>query len=170
MFALRLWHATNVGDAPSHHPTSIVQPGRYETERLVQELTKFGIDTHNIVVNQVVFPARDDYESDGSAAALDLQCSGDAASSLTLRCIRRDLSLLAARTRMQQKYLEQIYDLYTDFHVVEMPLMKEEVRGVDKVSRFSESVCAPRCGAGWPHATRVERSLTHWAFVSPADT
>ncbi|GLC74319.1 ATPase arsa2 [Pleodorina starrii] len=80
----------------------------YETERLVQELAKFEIDCRNIVINQVIFP-----DSIGSSR------------------------LLEARVRMQQKYLDQFYELYEDFHIVKLPLLEEEVRGPEALRAFS---------------------------------
>ncbi|KAJ8900165.1 hypothetical protein K2173_024805 [Erythroxylum novogranatense] len=86
----------------------------YETERLVQELTKFEIDTHNIVINQVLF----DEEVVNS-------------------------KLLKARMRMQQKYLDQFYMLYDDFHITKLPLLPEEVTGVEALKRFSKHFIKP---------------------------
>lgn len=40
---------------------------------------------------------------------------------------------------MQQKYLREAYELYDDgFHIVKLPLLTEEVRGVERLREFSK--------------------------------
>ena len=80
----------------------------YETERLLQQLAKFKIDSHTIIINQILYP-----EKDGNCG------------------------LCKAREAMQQKYISQLELLYPDFHVVKMPLMKEEIRGIPSLREFS---------------------------------
>ncbi|KAL1310621.1 hypothetical protein AAFC00_000893 [Neodothiora populina] len=86
----------------------------YETERMIQELGSYEIDTHSIVVNQLLFPKQDNPCE---------QCN--------------------ARRKMQKKYLEQIEELYEEFNVVKMPLLVEEVRGKEKLEKFSEMLVKP---------------------------
>jgi arsenite/tail-anchored protein-transporting ATPase len=107
----------------------------YETERLVQELSKYGIDSHNIVVNQVLFPEKDAEELaewyDGNKSKLPAEA-------------QEICGKFLARKRMQDKYIGQCFDLYgDDFHVVLMPLLDHEVRGVEKLKDFSQLLIDP---------------------------
>jgi len=85
----------------------------YETERLIQDLAKFNIDTDNIIVNQILYPK-------------DHTCD-----------------LCSTRNRMQKTYLEQIADLYEDFHVTKLPVLPHEIRGLEKIRPFSELLLTP---------------------------
>jgi arsenite-transporting ATPase len=101
----------------------------YETERLVQELSKNEIDTHNVVVNQVLFPDKD---------AEDL-VEWYAKTKDSLPEEAQDLiSKTIARKRMQDGYIAQIFKLYEDFNVTLMPLLNAEVRGVASLESFSQ--------------------------------
>ncbi|KAJ6826355.1 putative ATPase ASNA1-like protein [Iris pallida] len=86
----------------------------YETERLVQELAKFEIDAHNIIINQVLF-----YDE------------------------AVESKLLKARIKMQQKYIDQFYMLYDDFNITKLPLLQEEVCGVEALRKFSHHFLNP---------------------------
>lgn len=83
----------------------------YETERLIQELISYDMDVNSIVVNQLLFADNDQEHN----------CK---------RC--------QARWKMQTKYLDQIDELYEDFHVVKMPLCAGEIRGLENLRKFSK--------------------------------
>lgn len=83
----------------------------YETERLIQELISYDMDVNSIIVNQLLFA---EYDQEHNCR----------------RC--------QARWKMQKKYLDQIDELYEDFHVVRMPLCAGEIRGLNNLRKFSQ--------------------------------
>lgn len=85
----------------------------YETERLIQDLMKYNMDVNSIVVNQLLF-------------ADDDECK---------RC--------QSRWKMQRKYLDQMDELYEDYHLVKMPLCGNEIRGLDNLKKFSKYLLKP---------------------------
>lgn len=85
----------------------------YETERLIQDLLKGGMDVNTIVVNQLLF-------------ADDDECK---------RC--------QARWKMQRKYLDQMDELYEDYHLIKMPLLGNEIRGLPNLKKFSQFLLKP---------------------------
>jgi anion-transporting ArsA/GET3 family ATPase len=44
---------------------------------------------------------------------------------------------------MQTKYINQIHELYEDFHILKLPLLKEEVRGVPLLKHFAHYLLHP---------------------------
>lgn len=49
-----------------------------------------------------------------------------------------------ARQKMQNKYIVQIREMFEDFHIVLNPLLDEEVRGVERLSLYSQFLITPR--------------------------
>lgn len=87
----------------------------YETERMIQELMSYKMDVNSIVVNQLLF-ADDD----------EKPCK---------RCV--------SRWKMQRKYLDQMAELYEDYHLVKMPLLGSEIRGINNLTKFSKFLLKP---------------------------
>lgn len=87
----------------------------YETERMIQELMSYNMDVNSIVVNQLLF--------------------ADADEDPCKRC--------QARWKMQKKYLDQMDELYEDYHLVKMPLLGCEIRGVENLKLFSKFLLKP---------------------------
>jgi arsenite-transporting ATPase len=54
-----------------------------------------------------------------------------------------DCNMCKSRIKMQKKYLDQIRDLFDDFHITILPLQTQEVRGFNDLTQFSGMLLDP---------------------------
>lgn len=80
-----------------------------ETERLVEFLTDNNIETHTMVVNQVIPKEK---------------------ISNCLFCNKR--------YSYQREKLETIHEVYEDFNIVEVPLFDDEIKGLEGIQHYSK--------------------------------
>jgi arsenite-transporting ATPase len=53
--------------------------------------------------------------------------------------------MCCARHNMQKKYLDQIVEMYEEeFHIILMPQQEEEIRGIEKLKKFSQMLLEPK--------------------------
>ncbi|VWU52943.1 arsenical pump-driving ATPase, putative [Hepatocystis sp. ex Piliocolobus tephrosceles] len=120
----------------------------YETERLIQELTKKNISCYNIVVNQVLFPLNStDINIDNCKKLLNNIPDENIRSQFNnLITKAKDLEdIYISRRKLQSKYLKQIKNLYAnDFHIVCMPQLKNEIRGLPTLTSFSDMLLSSK--------------------------
>ncbi|KAH8799562.1 arsenical pump-driving ATPase [Flagelloscypha sp. PMI_526] len=65
----------------------------------------------------------------------------------TFVCKGSNCEHCGVRRSMQQKYLNEAHELYDDFfHIIQLPLLTEEVRGPEKLTKFSEMLVTPSFG------------------------
>ncbi|KAJ6253504.1 atpase asna1 [Anaeramoeba flamelloides] len=124
----------------------------YETERLIYELFTLGIDSHNIVVNQLVIPEKLETinkiiikeemrqllknvkdEEEKQLIIKKLEKKSDKQLEVIKNC-----PLCFSRSKLQQNYVDEIDMLYEEFHIVKVPLHPFEIRGIDRLKNFAK--------------------------------
>lgn len=110
-----------------------------ETRRLLSELQKYNIHTSHVVLNQLV----DSGFSMEDMKAIDFDQGFDVAIAAK---IKKSVQLCVTREAIQQKYVQQlsISNEARCLSLVKVPLLLNEVTGVDALKEFSKLLYTPK--------------------------